>query len=73
VTLLLALDNHRSLDQTLADLCERAEWPRGVELASDTTSDMVFRGGSASRPYARVFTNHVFVGTVPRPPLQIDL
>ena len=33
----------------------------------------ICRGGSASRPYARVFTNHAFVGAVPRPPLQIDL
>ena len=31
------------------------------------------RGSLASRSYQTVFTNHVFVGTVPRPPLQIDL
>jgi len=34
---------------------------------------MVCRGGSANRPYHTVSTNHVFVGTVHRPSLQIDL
>ena len=33
----------------------------------------ICRGGLPSRPYARVSTNHAFVGAVPRPPLQIDL
>ena len=33
----------------------------------------ICRSGLPSRPYARVSKNHVFVGAVPRPPLQIDL
>ena len=33
----------------------------------------ICRGGSASRPYHTVSTNHAFVGAVLRPPLQIDL
>ena len=33
----------------------------------------ICRGGLPSRPYTRVSINHIFVGAVPRPLLQIDL